>query len=100
MGQAHDFGLEERALGRLKLQIELPEPLKHHMQALQMLLLCVTKDYDVIQVDHTICEVQLPQGVLHEMLEHRGCIVRPERHAGKLIEPKVTHREGCVLLST
>ena len=63
-----------------------------------MLLLCAAKDYDVIQVNHAIHEVQLPQGVLHEMLEHRGCITQPEWHAGKLIEPEVTHCEGRVLL--
>ena len=63
-----------------------------------MLLLCATKDYDIIQVNHTVCEVQLPQGVLHEMLEHRRCITQPKQHVGKLIEPKVTHREGRVLL--
>ena len=57
-------------------------------------------DYDVIQVNHTICEVQLPQGVLHEMLEHRGCIAQPKWHVGKLVEPEVTYREGCVLLQT
>ena len=98
MGQVHDFRLEERALQRLELQIELPEPLEHHTQALQVFLLCATKDYDIIQVDHTICEAQLPQGVLHEMLECRQCIAQPERHAGKLVEPKVPHCEGRVLL--
>ena len=56
-----------------------------------MLLLHVAKDDDIIQVDHTVCEVQLPQGVLHETLEHRGCITQPEWHAGKLVEPEVTH---------
>ena len=62
-----------------------------------MLLLHVAKDYDVIQVNHTVHEVQLPQGVLHEMLEHRRCITQPERHVGKLIKPKVTHCESHVL---
>ena len=58
-----------------------------------MLLLHAAKDYDVVQVNHTIHEVQLPQGVLHEML-----ITQPKWHVGKLIEPEVTHREGHVLL--
>ena len=69
--------VEERALQRLKLQIELPEPLEHHVQALQVLLLCAIKDYDVIQVDHAICKVQFPQGILHEMLERRGVLHSP-----------------------
>ena len=68
------------------------------MQALQVLLFCATKDYDIIQVDDTINEVQLSQGVLHEMLECRRCIAQPKQHAGKLIEPKVPHHEGSVLL--
>ena len=63
-----------------------------------MLLLCVAKDYDIVQVNHTVHEVQLPQGVLHEMLECCGCITQPKWHVGKLVEPKVTHREGHVLL--
>ena len=69
-------------------------------RGLQVLLLPhVTKDHDINQVNHTICEVQLPQGVLHEMLECRGCVVQPKGHADKLIEPKVTHRDGRVLLT-
>ena len=63
-----------------------------------MLLLCVAKDYDAVQVNHAVHEIQLAQGVLHEMLECCGCITQPERHAGKLIEPEVTHCEGRVLL--
>ena len=63
-----------------------------------MLLLHAAKDDDIIQVNHAIHEVQLPQGVLHEMLEHHRHITQPERHAGKLVEPEVTHHEGRVLL--
>ena len=63
-----------------------------------MLLLCVIKDFDIIQVDYTICKVQFPQGILHETLEHHGCIAQPKWHVGKPIEPKVTHHEGHVLL--
>ena len=58
----------------------------------------MAKGDGVIQVDHAVHEVQLPQGVLHEMLEHCQCIIQSEWHAGELIEPEVTHREGCVLL--
>ena len=63
-----------------------------------MLLLHVAKDYYVVQVNHAVHEVQLPQDVLHEMLEHHRHITQPEWHASKLVEPKVTHHEGCVLL--
>ena len=65
---------------------------------LQVLLLHVTKDDDIIQVNHTVHEVYLPQGVLHEMLESHWHITQPEWHVGKLVEPKLTHHEGHVLL--
>ena len=67
-----------------------------------MLLLHAAKDNDIVRVDHAIREVQLPQGVLHEMLESCQHITQPKRHAdhpsSKLVEPEVTHREGRVLL--
>ena len=63
-----------------------------------MLLLLATEDYDIVQVDYTICKVQLPRSILHEMVKHHGSIAQPEWHVGKLIEPKVTHCEGHVLL--
>ena len=63
-----------------------------------MLLLCVAKDDNIIQVDHAVHEIQLAQGILHEMLKSCGVITQPKQHAGELVEPEVTHREGCVLL--
>ena len=63
-----------------------------------MLLLCVAKDDNIIQVNHTVCEIQLTQGILHETLKSHGVITQPEEHTGELIEPMVTRREGCVLL--
>ena len=63
-----------------------------------MLLLCVAKDDNIIQVNHTVCEIQLTQGILHEVLKSHGVITQPEGHTGELIEPMVTQREGCVLL--
>ena len=63
-----------------------------------MLLLCVAKDDDIIQVNHAVREVQLAQGILHEMLKSCWGISQSEWHVGELIEPKVTQHEGCVLL--
>ena len=83
---------------RLELQFKLPELLKHNAEALQVLLLHVAKDNNIIQVNHAVHEVQLTQGILHEMLKGRWCITQPEQHVGELVEPEVTHREGCVLL--
>ena len=65
---------------------------------LQVLLFHAAKDDDIIQVNHAVCEIQLTQGILHEMLKSHGGITQPEQHVGELIEPKVTHHEGCVLL--
>ena len=61
------------------------------------MLLHAAKDDNVIQVNNAVCEVQLPQGVLHEMLERHRCITQSEQHVGKFVEPEVTHCEGCVL---
>ena len=63
-----------------------------------MLLLHVAKDDDIIQVNHLVCEVQLTQGILHETLKGCWCITQPKQHAGELVEPKVAHCEGRVLL--
>ena len=60
------------------------------MEALQVLLLCVAKDDNIIQVDPTVREIQLAQGILHEMLKGHGGITQPKRHADELVEPEVT----------
>ena len=61
-------------------------------------MLLHTANDDVVQVNHAVHEVQLTQGILHEALKGHGCITQPKWHAGELIEPEVTHHEGCVLL--
>ena len=63
-----------------------------------MLLLCAAKDDDIIQVNHTVREIQLAQCVLHETLKGCGGITQPKRHVGELVEPEVTHCKGRVLL--
>ena len=63
-----------------------------------MLLLCAAKNDNIIQVDHAVCETQLIQGILHEMLKSRGDVTQPKQHVGELIELEVTHCAGCVLL--
>ena len=62
-----------------------------------MLLFCAAKNDNIIQVDHVVHEIQLAQGILHEMLKGHGGIIQPKWHAGELVEPEVTHCEGCVL---
>ena len=64
----------------------------------QVLLLHAAKDNNIIQVNHAVHEIQLAQGILHEMLKSCQGVTQPKWHAGELVEPEVTHREGCVLL--
>ena len=81
-----------------ELQVKFPEPLEHNMEVLQVLLLHVAKDNNIIQVNHTVREIQLTQGILHETLKSHRVVTQPERHVGESVKPKVTHCEGCVLL--
>ena len=64
-----------------------------------MLLLHVAKDDDIIQVNYAVHEIQLTQGILHEMLKGQWGITLPQWHTGELIEPEATHCEGHVLPS-
>ena len=63
-----------------------------------MLLLHAAEDNDIIQVNHAVHEIQLAQGILHEMLKSCRGITQPKWHVGELVEPEVTHHEGHVLL--
>ena len=63
-----------------------------------MILLHAAKDDNVVQVNHAVCEVQLTQGILHEVLKCHWHVTQPKWYVGELIEPEVTHHEGCVLL--
>ena len=94
MSQVDDFQLEKQALRRLELQVKLPEPLEHHVEALQVLLLSAAKDDDIIQVNHAVHEIQLFQRVLHKMLKSHRHVTQPKWHAGDLIESEVTHHKG------
>ena len=37
------------------------EVIEHNVQALQVLLLCLQKDYHVVQIDKAVCQVQIPR---------------------------------------
>ena len=75
--QIFDLIPEEFTLGLLKLQIVLPEVLKHNVQAMYVLLFCSQKDSHVIHVNQTTGQVQLTQAVLHQSLEHCQGITQP-----------------------
>ena len=63
-----------------------------------MLLLCAAKNDDIIQVYHTLHEIQLTQRILHKALKSHWGVAQPKWHAGELIESEVTHHKCCVLL--
>ena len=62
-----------------------------------MFLLGLGVNNHVIQVYQGVREVQLPQAVLHEMLEHRWSIAQPVEHTQELVHAHATHRKGDVL---
>ena len=62
-----------------------------------MFLLRMSKHYHIIQVDD-ICQVKLPQGVLHEVLESHWRVAEPKGHMSKLVKPQIAHSERGVLL--
>ena len=62
-----------------------------------MFLLGLGVDDHVVQVYQGVREVQLPQAVLHEMLERRWSIAQPIGHTQELVHTHATHREGSVL---
>ena len=62
-----------------------------------MLLLSLGVNNHVVQVYQGICEVQLPQAVLHEVLECCWSIAQTTGHAQKLVDTHATHCKGGVL---
>ena len=97
MTQVTDFSAEKVTFGRLQFQTVLHESLQHGAEAHQVFLLGLGVNDHVVQVYQGIHEVQLPQAVLHEMLEHRWSIAQPVGHTQELIHAHATHREGGVL---
>ena len=97
MTQVTDFSAEEVTFRRLQFQAMLHESLQHGTEAHQMFLLGLGVNDHVVQVYQGVCEVQLPQAVLHEMLERCWSIAQPVGHTQELIHAHATHREGGVL---
>ena len=97
MTQVTDFSAEEVAFGWLQFQAMLHESFQHGMEVHQVFLLGLGVNDHVVQVYQGIREVQLPQAVLHEMLEHHWSIAQPIGHAQELVHAHATHHEGSVL---
>ena len=63
-----------------------------------MLFLCMPKDDLIIQIDDTICQVELFQCILYQVLEGCRHVTEFKRHLGKFMEAQVTNCECSVLL--
>ena len=59
---------------------------------LEVFFFCAPED-DHIQVDEAICQIELSQCILHQMLEHHRHVTQSKGHPGKFIETKVAHCE-------
>ena len=97
MTQVTDFSAEEVTFRRLQFQAVLHESLQHGVEAHQVFLLSLGVNDHIVQVYQGVREVQLPQAVLHEMLECRWSIAQPVGHTQELVHAHATHREGSVL---
>ena len=97
MTQVTDFSVEEITFGQLQFQAGLHESLQHSEEAHQVFLLGLGVNDHVVQVYQGVREVQLPQAVLHEMLECHWSIAQPIGHTQELVHAHATHREGSVL---
>ena len=69
MAQVTDFSAEKVIFGWLQFQTLLHESLQHGAEVHQVFLLSLGVNVYVVQVYQGVREVQLPQAVLHEMLE-------------------------------
>ena len=63
-----------------------------------MFFFCVTKYYHVVQVNDTVSQVQLSQGVLHKMLEHCGHVAQSKGHSCEFVKTQVADHEHGILL--
>ena len=79
------------------LNFKLAKPFKHDTEALRVFLF-VTEHYHIIQIDDAVGQVQLSQGVLHEVLKSQWSIAEPKEHMSKLVKPPISHCEGGILL--
>ena len=86
MGQIDYFMMEAVALRWFKLQVVLMELVEHCEETLEVLRFHLQIHSDIIQVDDTICQVELPRTILHQPLECCRCIAQSEQHPFALIK--------------
>ena len=71
---------------------------KYYMQSMQVLLSCLQKHDQIVQIDQAVDEIQLTHTILHKSLESSWCVTESKRHSITLKESQITHGEGSVLL--
>ena len=98
VSQIVDLGFQHLALGQLQLEAVFLEVIEDHLHSMQMLFRHLREDYDIIQIDEAIGEVQFTQAVLHELLESRWGITQPKRHTFALIQTHAAQSKGSILL--
>ena len=65
VSQKSYLNLEKVALLGLQLQLGLSQSLKHHLQMIQVLVNCLAKDQDVVQIAETNLPLELSKYSLH-----------------------------------
>ena len=98
MGQIGYFLMEEVAFRWLKLQVVFAELVKHCMEMLEVFRFHLQIHNAVIQTDDTICQVELPQTILHQLLECHWCGAQSEWQLFMLIKPEVANGECHILI--
>ena len=98
MSQIRDFFLKKGALRRLQLEVVFLELVENSPEAIQMVVQRPGVDHYVVKVYKAIIEVQLPQAVLHDVLECCGGIAEAKRHSIEFVKAVASYCKRRVLL--
>ena len=69
MAQESYAALQKLAFSQLDVQTVLAQSCQHQSQVFHVLFLCMTVDYDIIQVDLNTCASQITKHICHYTLE-------------------------------
>ena len=81
MNQINELCPEQITLSRLKFEAMLAQAVKYNAHPLEMFLWSLRVDYDIVQINETVCQVQFTQTILHEPLKSRRSITEAEWHS-------------------
>ena len=101
MTQVLNTFLQEVTLGRFELQTSFLKSFQDETDMLKMFSKCLRKDQDVININFSkissiVC-LQVTQNFLHQPLEHRRSVSKPERHDTKFEQAMMGDK--CCFLS-